>query len=158
MNENCTSVNSHVCSEHSGGASRTLARVRERSDATVQCSIAGRREPPAVLRATAARAAARPPRPGHAHPPRTACSGHATLAPPPHHASCPRPASSHAPREIDVFCEEASCGDGRGGCHAPRGGPILRAASRICLDGFLLRAPQPAICRVARGARRARPA
>lgn len=103
-------------------SARRVAQREFASAAMQRCSDrAGRREPPAVLRATAARAAARPPHPGHAHPPRTACTTQRLH----HHRTtrrCPWAAPSHAPREIDVFCEKASSGDGGGVSRTARGG------------------------------------
>lgn len=147
-------------------ATVTHVCTRERNAATVHRSSAGRREPPACLRATAARAAPRPPRPRHAPPaPAPAArtrhaeplTPHATrhtphaarplLAPHASHCHCRAPiAPAAGSRTARIsMCSLSGdvsglCGEGEG--HAPRrGGLVLRAASRISLAGFL-RAPR----------------
>lgn len=144
----------NMCSVRCGAASRTLSRVRERSVAAVQWESAGRREPPACLRATGARADARaPPAPRARHaPPAPAHAGRALLT------TSPSPSRSGLTHHaiIDVFCEMCRAEQGpRGAARTAGRGAVLRAASRICLDAFLR---APAARHLQRRARRARAA
>lgn len=134
MNENRTSVNSHVCITHVGGALCITARVRERSDAT--CSVRPQGDasrPPAPERLPLARPAALAPPATHRLHRR-----HARLH---HHALAASAGELGSRTARDRCILRGACGDRGGVTH--RGGPVLRAASRICLAGFLLRAPQP---------------
>lgn len=121
----------NMCSVRCGAASRTLSRVRERSVAAVQWESAGRREPPACLRATGARADARaPPAPRARHaPPAPAHAGRALLT------TSPSPSRSGLTHHaiIDVFCEMCRAEQGpRGAARtAGRGGGPARCVTHL---------------------------
>lgn len=107
-------------------------------------------------------------RPGRAAASRATHRLHRLRTPaPPHRCTPSRPAATTCHRcslthrtNIDVFCQEFVRSTGPAGVArtARRGEPVLRAASRICLGGFL-RAPATRHLqrRVLRKARAARP-
>lgn len=144
----------NMCNVRCSVASRTLSRVCERSVAAVQWESAGRREPPACLRATAARAAARPARATRA--PRTACTGTRRphrAASLPHYLPVRAAAGSRTTRlsMCSVRCVARSRRQARGG--GRRRGAARTAGGRSCalrhasVSTLSCVLPQPAICR-----------
>lgn len=145
-----------------GSRVRDCTRVPERNTAAVQRYSAGRREPPACLRATAARAALRPPRPRHAPPAPAPRTRHADTARHTPHAARPilTPHASHchcrapiAPAAGSRTARISMCslsgdvsGLRGGGTHRGAGGwsCALRHASVSPVSCVL---PQPSICR-----------
>lgn len=138
--------------------------TRERNAAAVHRWCAGRCEPPACLRATAARAAPCPPRPRHA-PPAPAGSTHSPRHTPQRHSPHAharfshhtlatataeprsRPLRAHAPREYRcVRCQEMCRASAGQGTHRGAGGwsCALRHASVSPVSCVL---PHPSICR-----------
>lgn len=145
MNENCTSVTSHVCCEHCVGAPRSSTRVRERSNATVQRSSratrAARRSPSDCR---PGRGAPAPPRP---RAPTTHRLHHAALAPPPHHATLPVSGTlARTTRNRCILREGVERRWRRGVTHRAGGGRscALRHASVWTLSCCVLRSPPSA--------------